>query len=199
MAVKRIDHIAIVVPDVEEALAFYQDTLGLTLTHTEHVADQDVVVAFLPAGESEIELVEPIGDDSGVARYLAKHGPGMHHICIEVENIEETLTRLKVRNIQLIDEEATIGSGGKKVAFIHPHSTYGVLIELYETTAGESQRRAAVLDDLRERFTIESQAVAAGVRTFLHALRAELAPGLRNGNLRGITLKAAGQMIEEDE
>jgi methylmalonyl-CoA/ethylmalonyl-CoA epimerase len=90
------------------------------------------LIAFLPTGDSEVELVKPTTDTSGIARYLAKRGPGLHHICLEVENIEAALARLKEKGIQLINEEPTIGAGGKKIAFIHPKSTGGVLVELYE-------------------------------------------------------------------
>ncbi len=132
MTIKRINHIAIVVPDIDEALTFWRDALGLGLSHIEEVAGQESLVAFLPAGESEVELVEPTTDTSGMARYLAKRGPGMHHICFEVEDIASILARLKEKGVQLINEEPTIGAGGKKVAFIHPKSTGGVLVELYE-------------------------------------------------------------------
>lgn len=171
MQVKRINHIAIVVPDIEEALAFYQDTLGLTLEYTEHVVDQDVIVAFLPTGDSEIELVEPVDPSSGVARFMAKHGSGIHHICLEVDNLHEALVELAERGVQLINEQPTVGSGGKLVAFIHPDSTNGVLVELYESTEEEAQRRVDNLNDLAERLRVEGQAVAAGVRAFLRALR----------------------------
>lgn len=132
MTIKRINHIAIVVPDIDEALAFWRDALGLDLSHMEEVAGQESLVAFLPTGESEVELVEPTTDTSGLARYLAKRGPGMHHICFEVEDIASVLARLKEKGVQLINEEPTTGAGGKKVAFIHPKSTGGVLVELYE-------------------------------------------------------------------
>ena len=132
MAVKKIDHIAIVVPDIDGALAFWRDALGLELSHQEEVPEQESLIAFLPAGESEVELVEPTTDTSGIARYVAKRGPGMHHICFEVDDIEATLARLKEQGVQLINEEPTIGAGGKRIAFIHPKSTGGVLVELYE-------------------------------------------------------------------
>lgn len=187
MPVKRIDHIAIVVPNVEEAAEFYENALGLTLQHIEEVEGQEVIVAFLPAGQSEIELVEPITDGSGIARFLNRHGPGIHHICLEVDDIEATLARLKEKGIHLINEEPTIGSGGKRVAFIHPKSTYGVLVELYEVTPEEPLIRASVLENLRkrlnverlsfempinmERLNIERQAMTAGISAFLHSLR----------------------------
>jgi methylmalonyl-CoA/ethylmalonyl-CoA epimerase len=132
MKITKIDHVAIVVPDIKEALAFWQDALGLTLSHMEEVASQETQVAFLPTGESEVELVEPTTETSGMARYMDKRGPGMHHICFQVEGIEQILESLKAKGIQLINEEPTIGAGGKKIAFIHPKSTGGVLVELYE-------------------------------------------------------------------
>ena len=132
MAVKRIAHVAIVVPDFERALAFWRDALGLELTHTEEVQEQESVVAFLPTGESEVELVKPATETGAVARHLSKRGPGMHHICFEVDNIEETLARLKAGGVRLINAEPIIGAGGKKIAFIHPASTGGVLVELSE-------------------------------------------------------------------
>ena len=132
MPIKKISHIAIVVPDINEALTFWQDALGLDLSHVENVPAQETRVAFLPTGGSEVELVEPTNDTSGMARYMAKRGPGIHHICFEVEGIEGILAQLKAKGVQLINEEPTIGAGGKKVAFIHPKSTGGVLVELYE-------------------------------------------------------------------
>jgi methylmalonyl-CoA epimerase len=173
MTIKRIDHIAIVVPNIEEALTFYQDALGLTLEHTERVDDEDVIVAFLPAGDSEIELVEPVSEQSGVSRYLEKRGPGMHHICLEVDDIGATLARLKAGGVELINEEPTYGSGGKLIAFIHPRSANGVLVELYQLTAGESQRRRDVLDSIRERLELERQALSSGVVAFMRALRSD--------------------------
>ena len=173
MTVKRIDHIAIVVPNIEEALDFYQDSLGLTLEHTERVDSEDVIVAFLPAGDSEIELVEPVDEASGVARYLEKRGPGIHHICLEVQDIRASLARLKERGVELINEEPRIGTGGKLIAFIHPRSASGVLVELYQLTAGEAQRRTDILNDIRERLLVQSQALSAGVSAFLGALRSE--------------------------
>ncbi|MBN1429175.1 MAG: methylmalonyl-CoA epimerase [Anaerolineae bacterium] len=132
MSVKRIDHIAIVVSNLDEATTLYRDVLGLPVAHTEHIAEQEVIVACLPAGDSEIELLQPVNETSGVARYLAKNGPGIHHICLEVEDIEQSLTDLKAAGMQLINEQPTTGAGGKRVAFVHPKSAHGVLIELYE-------------------------------------------------------------------
>jgi methylmalonyl-CoA/ethylmalonyl-CoA epimerase len=106
--------------------------LGLELEHVEDVPEQKSMVAFLPVGESEIELVRPTTDDSGVARYLQKRGPGMHHICFEVDDIEAILAQLKGKGVRLINETPIAGSDGKKLAFIHPESTHGVLVELYQ-------------------------------------------------------------------
>ncbi|MDH3943396.1 MAG: methylmalonyl-CoA epimerase, partial [Anaerolineae bacterium] len=130
--IKKIDHVAIVVDDIEDALEFWHDILGLDLSHVEDVPEEQSVVAFLPANESEVELVRPTSDASGVARYLQKRGPGMHHICFEVYDIEDTLNHLKQRDVRLINDVPQIGTGGKKIAFIHPESTHGVLVELYE-------------------------------------------------------------------
>jgi methylmalonyl-CoA/ethylmalonyl-CoA epimerase len=168
----KISHIAIVVSDLEEAMDFWVDTLGLPLEHVEHVPDQDVDVAFLPSGESEIELLEPIGSESGVARFMQKRGPGIHHICFEVDDIEEMLDRLKTAGVPLINEEPTYGTGGKKIAFIHPKGTGGVLVELYELTPGEQARRRERLDDMRRRLSQGSRVYAAGMWGFFSGLRA---------------------------
>ena len=168
--IKRIDHIAIVVEDIEAALGFWRDTLGLDLTHVEDVPDQQAAVAFLPTGQSEVELVKPTSHDSGVARYLAKRGPGIHHICFEVEDIAETLATLRARGVRLIDESPIIGTGGKKVAFVHPESTHGVLIELYELTPQEPLRRLERQMGLADRVTREGQVMTAAVMGFLGAL-----------------------------
>lgn len=175
MTIKRIEHIAVVVPDLEQALAFYRDVLGLEMSHVERLDDKGVIVAFFPTGESEIEIVEPIVEDSGVARYLAKRGPGIHHICLEVDDIEATLARLKAHGVELINEEPVIGSGGKKVAFVHPRSTFGVLIEFYEATPEEPLRRATVLESLLAHFNsaLERQPLSASLSAFLRFLRGE--------------------------
>ncbi len=131
-SIKRIDHVAILVDDLEKTLSFWRDALGLELTHIQEVPAEKSQVAFLPIGGSEVELVRPTTDDSGLARYLEKRGPGMHHLCLEVEDIGGLLVQLKEKGIQLINETPVTGTGGKKYAFIHPKSTNGVLVELYE-------------------------------------------------------------------
>jgi methylmalonyl-CoA/ethylmalonyl-CoA epimerase len=130
--IKRIDHIAIVVSDIEAALNFWRDALGLELSHLEDLPEQQSQVAFLPTGDSEVELVEPTTLDSGIARYLNKRGPGIHHICFEVEDLEALLAILQQKGVRLINEKPVPGSGGKRIAFIHPESTNGVLVELSE-------------------------------------------------------------------
>jgi methylmalonyl-CoA/ethylmalonyl-CoA epimerase len=130
--IKRIDHIAIVVDDLDSALGFWRDALGLELHAVEDIPEQASTVAFMPAGGSEVELVKPTTDDSGVARYLQKRGPGIHHICFEVENIDSALAELKAKGVRLINETPLTGKDGKRLAFIHPESTHGVLVELYE-------------------------------------------------------------------
>lgn len=152
-------------------MGFWVDALGLDLAHMEHVADQGVDVAFLPAGESDIELLQPVDEESGVARYLEKRGPGMHHICFEVEDIEATLARLKAANVPLINEEPTIGTGGKKIAFIHPKGTQGVLVELYELSAEEPERRLEKLNEMRRRMGDGRRVYTAGARAFLSRIR----------------------------
>ena len=130
--ISKIDHVALVVGDINEALAFWQDALGIPLDHVDEVPREKSAIAFLPLGESEIELVQPTTDDSGVAKYLEKRGPGMHHICLEVDDIEAMLAQLKAKGIQLIHEQPVVAESGKKYAFIHPKAAFGVLVELYE-------------------------------------------------------------------
>jgi methylmalonyl-CoA/ethylmalonyl-CoA epimerase len=130
--IKKINHVAVVVDDMEKALSFWRDALGMELHELRDVPAEKSQVAFLPLEGSEVELVVPTSDDSGISKYLAKRGPGMHHICLEVDDILGMLAQLKAKGIQLINEEPRIGADGKKYAFIHPKSTSGVLVELYE-------------------------------------------------------------------
>ena len=171
MTIKRIDHIAIVVEDIDASLNFWQDALGLNLSHIEEVRQQESLVAFLPSGESEVELVEPTSGTSGVARYMAKRGPGMHHICFEVDDIRETMNKLKLHDVQLINDEPTIGTGGKQIAFVHPRSTGGVLVELYELTPDEPQRRSRLIRNMRRRLVSRGYAAGAGIREFMRTWR----------------------------
>ena len=130
--VKAIHHVAVVVEDMEKSLAFWRDALGIELRELRDVPAEKSQVAFLPLAGAEVELVRPTTDDSGIAKYLAKRGPGMHHLCLEVDDIAGMLAQLKARNIRLINEEPRLAADGKKYAFIHPESTGGVLVELYQ-------------------------------------------------------------------
>jgi methylmalonyl-CoA/ethylmalonyl-CoA epimerase len=168
--IKRIDHIAIVVEDIELALHFWRDVLGLELQHVEDVPDQKSIVAFLPTGASEVELVKPTSEDSGISRYLKKRGPGIHHICFEVDDIEATLVQLKMKGIHLINERPIFGTGGKRIAFIHPDSTHGVLIELYELTPQEPEIRMQRARGLAERVITSGVAMRNAALVFLRAL-----------------------------
>jgi len=128
----RVHHLAVVVDEMDRALTFWRDALGLELAGIREVPEQASQVAFLPAGEAEIELVRPTSADSGVARYLAKRGPGMHHICMSVGDLTGTLARLAAQGIRLINPEPLTGADGRRYAFVHPESTGGVLLELYQ-------------------------------------------------------------------
>ena len=130
--VKQINHVAVVVQDMEQALSFWRDALGMELHGLRDVPAEKSLVAFLPLPGSEVELVQPTTDDSGIAKYLAKRGPGMHHICLEVDDIEGMMTQLKAKGVRLINEEPRAAADGKKYAFVHPESTSGVLVELYQ-------------------------------------------------------------------
>jgi methylmalonyl-CoA/ethylmalonyl-CoA epimerase len=130
--IEKINHVALVVENIQEALAFWQDALGLPLHKIEQVPREASAVAFLPLGDSEIELVEPTSPHSGVARFLAKRGPGMHHLCLEVDNIAAMAGKLKAKGIRLIQEEPVIAEDGRQYMFIHPQAAYGVLVELYQ-------------------------------------------------------------------
>jgi methylmalonyl-CoA/ethylmalonyl-CoA epimerase len=132
--VKRIHHVAVVVDDMEKSLSFWRDALGLNPSEVRDVPEQKSQVAFLPAGESEVELVKPTSDDSGIARYLTKRGPGLHHICVEVDDIQAMLVQLKAGGARLINETPVTAADGRQYAFVHPESTSGVLVELYQAS-----------------------------------------------------------------
>ena len=130
----KIDHIGIATRGIEESLGFWRDALGLEVKHTETVEEQGVRVAMLPVGEPRVELLEPTHEGSPVAKFLQKRGPGIHHVAVRVEDIRASLARLKAKGARLIDEEPRIGAGGCLVAFVHPQSAGGVLLELVEHT-----------------------------------------------------------------
>jgi methylmalonyl-CoA/ethylmalonyl-CoA epimerase len=131
----RIHHVAVVVRDLDEALGFYRDTLGLPLELVLPVPTDRVRIGFLPVGESRIELVEPTDDTTGVARFLASRGEGFHHVCFEVPDLATALDTLARQGVELIDREPRAGADGP-VAFIHPRSAHGVLVELVEAAGG---------------------------------------------------------------
>lgn len=172
MKISRLDHLAIAVHDINEALGFFRDALGLEVTNTDIEEGQGVVVAFMPVGDSELELIEPVKTDSGVARFLSGRGPGLHHICLEVDDLDAAMDRMREHGVQLIDEEPYVGTGGRRIAFIHPKSAYGVLVELYETLPGDhSRRRLEDVAELRNRIVVRGRVAAAGTRGFFGGLR----------------------------
>ncbi len=130
--VKRIDHIAIAVNDIDDVARFYTDTLKLDLSGVEVVTGQKAKVGFLKIGESNIELVQPASDDSPLVKFLETRGPGIHHICFEVEDIQKEVEELKKQGVRMIDETPRPGAHNTRVAFIHPKSSGGILIELNE-------------------------------------------------------------------
>ena len=134
---RAIDHTGIAVADVDRSLPFYEDVLGLALVHREIMHEQGVEAALLDVGESHVELVAPLGPDSGVAKFLARRGPGLHHLAYRVDDIEATLASLKAAGVRLIDEQPRPGIRGSRVAFIHPAATGGVLTEIVEPSNHE--------------------------------------------------------------
>ncbi len=127
-----MDHIAVVVRDLNEALSFYRDALGLGVDERREVPEEQVEVASLSLGETSIELVQPLSAESGVARFLEKRGEGLHHVCLTVEDITAAMDQLRDAGADLITEEPRVGANGKRYVFIHPKSAHGVLLELYE-------------------------------------------------------------------
>jgi methylmalonyl-CoA epimerase len=128
----KVDHIGIATHRIDEALALWRDALGLQVAFTEDVTEQGVRVAMLPIGETHVELLEPLNQDSPVGRFLAKRGPGIHHVAVRVTDIHASLARLKEKGTRLIDEIPRQGAGGCLVAFVHPSSANGVLLELVQ-------------------------------------------------------------------
>lgn len=134
-----IHHIAIAVRDLEAALAFYRDALGLEMTERRTVPQEGVEIAFLPAGGGEIELLRPLDEESGVARFIEKRGEGLHHICLRVDDIAAAMERLRAAGATLLSDEPRIGADGTRYVFVHPKSAHGVLLELYEKPTPESR------------------------------------------------------------
>jgi methylmalonyl-CoA/ethylmalonyl-CoA epimerase len=132
MKVTKVDHIGIAVNNMDEALAFYRDTLGITATGTEVIEEQKVKVAFLPLGDTELELLESTAPDGPVAKFIEKRGEGIQHIALRVDNIEDALAELKEKDFKLIDQQPRYGAGNARIAFLHPKGTGGILLELSE-------------------------------------------------------------------
>lgn len=137
----RIHHIAIVVPDTAAALTFWRDALGLAVGSVHDEPAQGVAVTFLPVGEGAIELVEPTDAASGIARFVASRGPGMHHVCLEVDDLDAAVAHLKGRDVRLITEAPVINSSGRRLIFVHPAATGGVLVELYDSSDADASNR----------------------------------------------------------
>jgi len=127
-----IHHIAVAVRDLDEALVFYRDALGLEVTGRREVPKEGVEIAFLASGEAEVELIQPLDDEGGVARFLEKHGDGLHHLCLKVDDIDQAIARVREMGGRLLSEEPQVGREGERYVFIHPRSAHGVLLELYE-------------------------------------------------------------------
>ena len=127
-----VDHVGVAVDDLEAALALYRDTLGMLLVHRETVAEQGVEAALLDVGESHIELLSPLGPDTAVGKFLARKGPGLHHVAYRVDSVDDALTALSKAGMRLIDEQPRTGIRNSRVAFVHPSSTGGVLTEIVQ-------------------------------------------------------------------
>ena len=136
----RIDHIGIAVKSIGAAARLYTEGLGLTLERVETVVEQRARVGFLPVGDSELELLEAVGDEGPVGRFLEKRGEGIHHICLQVDDIVAAMARLREAGARLVTQEPTVGSGGALVAFVHPRSANGVLLELIQKIHSSSEK-----------------------------------------------------------
>jgi methylmalonyl-CoA/ethylmalonyl-CoA epimerase len=129
----KLNHVAVLTADIDAALAFWRDALGLEISGVKDMPQQKSKIAFLPVAGSEIELVQPTDPESGIAKYLAKRGPGLHHICLEMRDLDGTIARLKDKGIRLTSDAPMTGAGGRRMVFVHPESAGGVLVELYES------------------------------------------------------------------
>ncbi len=130
MELKRVDHVGIAVKNLDEAVNFYETAIGLKAVGFETVEEQKVKVAFLPCGDSELELLESTEPDGPIARFIEKNGPGIQHIAIRVDDIDKALEELKEKGVRLIDQTPRYGAGGARIAFVHPKATGGLLLEL---------------------------------------------------------------------
>ena len=132
MELTAIDHVGVAVEDIDTALTVYRDTLGMTLVHRETVSEQGVDAVLLDVGDSHIELLAPLGPDTTVGKFLARRGPGLHHVAYRVASVQDTLKTLSAAGVRLIDEKPRTGIRGSQVAFLHPASTGGVLTEIVQ-------------------------------------------------------------------
>jgi methylmalonyl-CoA/ethylmalonyl-CoA epimerase len=132
----RIDHIGVAVADLDEAIPLYRDQLGMPLQHRETVTEQGVEAVLLGVGESHVELIAPLGPETGVAKFLERNGPGLHHVAYGTDDIDAALAAVREAGLRLIDEHARVGIRGSRVAFLHPKSTGGVLTELVQPAEG---------------------------------------------------------------
>ena len=139
--IKKVHHVGLVVRDMEQAMRFYRDTLGLPIYKQQVIEDQGVKAALLTLGDSEIELLQPIVSDNGIARYLESRGEGLHHVCFEVDNVDRDLDLLKQANVELIDQQPRIGIAGR-ICFLHPKAMHGALVELCQPLDDDAQGAA---------------------------------------------------------
>lgn len=137
MRIKRVDHVGIAVADIEEAEAFFRDVLGLEKGREELVEEQGINAHLFPLGGSKLEVLESVDPDGPVARFLEENGPGVHHLAVEVPDVEEAIATMQDRGVEMVDEEPRIGVGGHRIAFCHPRDTQGVLLELVEIPPDE--------------------------------------------------------------
>jgi len=136
----KIDHLGIAVRSIGDALSFYKDALGLELSSSETVEDQGAHVAMLPVGESRIELLEPVSEETVIARFIAKRGEGLHHVCYEVDDMEAALARIASRGGRVLEGYPRLGAEGNRVAFVHPSTAHGVLIELVQKAGNRKEK-----------------------------------------------------------
>ena len=132
MKATRVDHVGIAVKNLDETVKFYEETLGLKAPGTETVEEQKVTVAFLPCGDSELELLESTTEDGPIAKFIEKNGEGIQHVAIRVDDIDAALVELKEKGVRMIDQTPRYGAGGARIAFVHPKASHGVLLELCE-------------------------------------------------------------------
>lgn len=172
--IRKIDHVAVAVPDLKQALSFWSDALGLEASEIETVESEQVKVAFLPVGPTRIELLEARDDQSPVARFVESRGGGIHHLTFEVSDLPQLLERLRERGVQLLGDGTCVGAGGREVAFLHPKSAGGVLVELVAATEPEAAPRDVVAGEAVLLYLREPQEKLWGVLQRLDATGAVL-------------------------